>query len=194
MAVYTEIVSNELRFKILSRDNFACQYCGAKAPDVKLEVDHIYPVGKGGTSREDNLATSCVSCNCGKNDFVYKQLFEDDELKDWEKQKRKFPYGERTCYVASVFRREDGSMPILYATIDKFIKKTTHSEKDFEILKRSLEREDKNYLRRMMVAVVKRKMTEEEYIEEINKRAEIIEKRRKQNERHYLERPNWKFK
>lgn len=194
MAVYPEIVSNELRFKVLCRDNFTCQYCGRKAPDVELEVDHIYPVSKGGKAREDNLVTSCVSCNSGKKDFVYRQLFEDDELEYWGKQKRKFPYGERTCYVASIFRREDGTMPILYATIDKFIKKTVHNDRDFEVLKRRLSVEDKDYMRRMIVAVAKRKMTEEEYLKEMNKRAEIIEKDRKENDNPYSEKPNWKFK
>lgn len=194
MAVYPEIVSNELRFKVLCRDNFTCQYCGRKAPDVELEVDHIYPVSKGGKAREDNLVTSCVSCNSGKKDFVYRQLFEDDELEYWGKQKRKFPYGERTCYVASIFRREDGTMPILYATIDKFIKKTIHNDRDFEALKRRLSVEDKDYMRRMIVAVAKRKMTEEEYLQEMNKRAEIIEKDRKENGNPYSEKPNWKFK
>lgn len=71
MTVYPEIVSKELRFKVLCRDNFTCQYCGRKAPDAELEVDHIYPVSKGGKAREDNLVTSCISCNSGKKDFVY---------------------------------------------------------------------------------------------------------------------------
>ena len=194
MTVYPEIVSNELRFKVLCRDNFTCQYCGRKAPDVELEVDHIYPVSKGGKAREDNLVTSCVSCNSGKKDFVYNQLFEDDELEYWGKQKRKFPYGERTCYVASVFRREDGTMPILYSTIDKYIKKTIHNDTDFEVLKRRLSVEDKDYMRKMIIAVAKRKMTEEEYIQEINKRAKITEKHRKENRSPYTEKPNWKFK
>lgn len=194
MTVYPEIVSNELRFKVLCRDNFTCQYCGRKAPDAELEVDHIYPVSKGGKAREDNLVTSCVSCNSGKKDFVYNQLFEDDELEYWGKQKRKFPYGERTCYVASVFRREDGTMPILHSTIDKYIKKTIHNDTDFEVLKRRLSVEDKDYMRKMIIAVAKRKMTEEEYIQEINKRAKITEKHRKENRSPYTEKPNWKFK
>lgn len=194
MTAYSEIVSKELRFKVLCRDNFACQYCGRKAPDVELEVDHIYPVSKGGKAREDNLVTSCASCNSGKKDFVYNQLFEDDELEYWEKQKRKFPYGEMTCYVASVFRRKDGKMPISYSAIDKYIKKTVHNDTDFEVLKRRLSIEDKDYMRKMIIAVAKRNITEEEYIQEINERAKIFEKYRKENRSPYSEKPNWKFK
>ena len=99
-----------------------------------------------------------------------------------------------TCYVASVFRREDGKMPILYSTIDKYIKKTIHNDKDFEVLKRRLSVEDKDYMRKMIIAVAKRKMTEEEYIQEINKREKITEKHRKENRSPYTEKPNWKFK
>jgi 5-methylcytosine-specific restriction endonuclease McrA len=60
----------KLRFQILKRDNFICQYCGRKAPEVELEVDHIYPESKGGKYVEDNLITSCRDCNIGKSDFL----------------------------------------------------------------------------------------------------------------------------
>ena len=39
----------------------------------------------------------------------------------------------------------------------------------FEVLKRRLSVEDKDYMRKMIIAVAKRKMTEEEYIQEIMK-------------------------
>lgn len=55
-----------LRFKILNRDNFTCRYCGKKAHDSEIEVDHIIPRSKGGCDSEDNLITSCFSCNRGK--------------------------------------------------------------------------------------------------------------------------------
>ena len=56
-----------LRWKILIRDNFTCQYCGQKAPNVRLEVDHIKPVAEDGQYTEDNLITSCSACNRGKS-------------------------------------------------------------------------------------------------------------------------------
>ena len=59
-------LNRTLRFKILKRDNFRCQYCGRKAPNVELEVDHIVPKVKGGTNSSNNLITSCVDCNRGK--------------------------------------------------------------------------------------------------------------------------------
>ena len=57
------------RIQILVRDNYTCQYCGAKAPDVRLEVDHKVPVSKGGSSKEENLITSCWECNIGKGNM-----------------------------------------------------------------------------------------------------------------------------
>lgn len=57
-----------MRFEVFKRDSFTCQYCGAKAPDVLLEIDHIEPVARGGTNDLLNLITSCVACNAGKSD------------------------------------------------------------------------------------------------------------------------------
>jgi len=58
------------RFYILSRDKFTCQYCGRKAPDVVLEIDHVQPKSKGGKDTEDNYKTSCLDCNRGKTNTV----------------------------------------------------------------------------------------------------------------------------
>lgn len=59
-----------IRFAVLMRDKFTCQYCGASAPDVRLEVDHIFPESKGGQYTLDNLRTACRECNLGKRDIV----------------------------------------------------------------------------------------------------------------------------
>lgn len=61
-------LSTRLRFEILKRDNFICQYCGRSAPDVPLHVDHVVPVAGGGTDDPLNLITSCSECNGGKSD------------------------------------------------------------------------------------------------------------------------------
>jgi 5-methylcytosine-specific restriction endonuclease McrA len=51
-----ESISKKLRFEVFKRDSFTCQYCGQKAPDVILEIDHIKPVAKEGTSDILNFA------------------------------------------------------------------------------------------------------------------------------------------
>ena len=62
----TVLVGATLRFRVLQRDGFTCQYCGRKAPDVALQVDHVIPVASGGTAAMDNLRTACADCNTGK--------------------------------------------------------------------------------------------------------------------------------
>lgn len=59
-------VSKRLRFEILRRDNHTCQYCGEKAPDVTLHVDHVKPKTLGGNDSPENLVTACKDCNTGK--------------------------------------------------------------------------------------------------------------------------------
>lgn len=61
-----EPISKKLRFEVFKRDKFACQYCGAKAPDVVLHADHIHPVAEGGKTEILNLVAACEACNGGK--------------------------------------------------------------------------------------------------------------------------------
>jgi hypothetical protein len=59
-------VSKRIRFEVLRRDGHACRYCGGKAPDVRLTVDHVMPVALGGSDDPTNLVAACVDCNAGK--------------------------------------------------------------------------------------------------------------------------------
>lgn len=59
-------LSPKIRFEVFKRDRFTCQYCGSKAPDALLEVDHVVPVAEGGADDFLNLLTSCKTCNGGK--------------------------------------------------------------------------------------------------------------------------------
>jgi len=68
--------ATRVRFEILLRDNFTCQYCGRKPEDgIKLHVDHIKPKLRGGTSEKSNLITSCNDCNIGKNYHYFGESF-----------------------------------------------------------------------------------------------------------------------
>jgi hypothetical protein len=62
-------ISPRKRFLVFKRDNFTCQYCGKKSPDVTLEPDHIIPRMRGGTNDLENLITACYNCNRGKSDI-----------------------------------------------------------------------------------------------------------------------------
>ena len=80
-------ISKKTRFEVFKRDSFTCQYCGAKAPDAILEIDHLNPVKHGGDNDLLNLITSCFVCNRGKshrklsdNSVVEKQRVQIEEL------------------------------------------------------------------------------------------------------------------
>lgn len=60
-------LSRAVRFSVLVRDNYTCQYCGRRAPDVILHVDHRTPVSLGGGDEVGNLLAACVECNLGKS-------------------------------------------------------------------------------------------------------------------------------
>lgn len=86
-------LSKKIRFEVFKRDSFTCQYCGRKAPDVILEVDHINPVKEGGENDILNLVTSCFDCNRGKRDLrlsdasvVEKQRKQIEELGERRQQ------------------------------------------------------------------------------------------------------------
>lgn len=63
-------VTKRTRFEVLRRDEHTCQYCGAKAPDVTLQIDHVVPVSLGGNDKPENLVTACRDCNTGKSSIA----------------------------------------------------------------------------------------------------------------------------
>lgn len=54
------------RFAILKRDGFRCVYCGKRASEAQLHVDHVHPRCKGGSDDPLNLVTACSFCNLSK--------------------------------------------------------------------------------------------------------------------------------
>ena len=60
-------VTNKIRFAVYERDGNRCCRCGSP---YDLEIDHIYPISKGGKSNFANLQTLCHSCNSLKSNRV----------------------------------------------------------------------------------------------------------------------------
>ena len=79
-------------FDIFQRDGFRCQYCGKMPQDgVKLVVDHVYPVARGGKGEYHNLITACEECNLHKSDRLFPlQLV----LRFWDNLQGEFSYEE----------------------------------------------------------------------------------------------------
>ncbi len=56
---------------ILRRDNYTCQYCGAR--EGNMTVDHVIPKVLGGKDTWENLVCACVSCNNRKGNRTPEQ-------------------------------------------------------------------------------------------------------------------------
>lgn len=53
----------ELRPAVLDRDRRQCANCKRSEEEVKLDVHHIVPRGRGGSDRISNLVTLCRQCH-----------------------------------------------------------------------------------------------------------------------------------
>ena len=51
------------RFNLFLRDEFCCQYCGAKGD---LTFDHVIPRARGGVTSWENVVAACSPCNLRK--------------------------------------------------------------------------------------------------------------------------------
>lgn len=74
-------IRQEKRLAIYLRDNFTCQHCGLDLQTIKpgdgirIELDHIDPVSRGGTNEARNLVTSCSKCNLLHSDNLIQELW-----------------------------------------------------------------------------------------------------------------------
>ena len=55
--------SREQRIRIYQRDGFQCRHCHTTRG---LQIDHIWPVCRGGRTVDSNLQTLCRRCNVKK--------------------------------------------------------------------------------------------------------------------------------
>jgi len=71
-------ISPALRVRILARNGYTCQACGAGAGEphplfperkTRLTIHHRVPIEQGGTNDEDNLIALCTYCNEGKSNL-----------------------------------------------------------------------------------------------------------------------------
>ena len=58
------------RFNLFLRDEFCCQYCGAKGD---LTFDHVIPRASGGVTSWQNVVAACSPCNLRKGSKSLRQ-------------------------------------------------------------------------------------------------------------------------
>lgn len=84
-------IDRKVRLRLYERDGYICHYCdipvidsylipGQPYADNNANLDHIFPVVKGGTDKPNNLVTACARCNSDKGtmtlyEYRMKQLF-----------------------------------------------------------------------------------------------------------------------
>ena len=61
------------------RYGFRCLGCGLPEPEIKLTVDHIIPLSKGGWNSIDNIQPLCLSCNCKKKDKLVVEITDSEK-------------------------------------------------------------------------------------------------------------------
>jgi 5-methylcytosine-specific restriction endonuclease McrA len=54
------------RYNVFLRDEFRCQYCGAKLPANELTFDHVIPRSRSGQSSWENIVSACGPDNMKK--------------------------------------------------------------------------------------------------------------------------------
>lgn len=57
-------VDQKTKWRVLRRDGFICQSCGAQ--DQPLHVDHVVARANGGSNDDSNLQALCEKCNLRK--------------------------------------------------------------------------------------------------------------------------------
>jgi 5-methylcytosine-specific restriction endonuclease McrA len=72
VAKYEGVVTAKDWFQILKENQNKCVYCGRSK--VKLTMDHVIPISKGGKHEPSNVLPACLSCNIRKGSKTMKEF------------------------------------------------------------------------------------------------------------------------
>lgn len=65
----SNVTSQEIK-QLIESSNYCCQYCGSSQ---EIQIDHYFPLSKGGSHNITNLVVACKSCNLAKKDKLPKE-------------------------------------------------------------------------------------------------------------------------
>jgi len=163
-------LSVRIRFEVFKRDEFTCQYCGRKSPDVVLEVDHIHPVCDGGTDDPINLRTSCWDCNHGKAGVPLNAIITGEDPHDraillLERERQIAEYNHVLAVERE--RREDDCWELIHywqvelgeIKPETSVESISHNRLDIRWLRAALQWCPKEQIRRFMDIAMGRHMT-----------------------------------
>src|SRR6266508_2265820 len=69
LLVFDRLPKKEVKFtrhNVFERDKNTCQYCGEVFDRSELNLDHVVPRDRGGTTTWENVVCSCIGCNTRK--------------------------------------------------------------------------------------------------------------------------------
>jgi len=69
LAFFDRLPRKEVKFtrhNIFERDKHQCQYCGRILDRRELNLDHVIPRDRNGTTTWENIVCSCIECNTRK--------------------------------------------------------------------------------------------------------------------------------
>jgi len=76
LRVYEKMPLSEVKFtrrNIYEHYGHRCCYCGVKYSTSELNLDHVIPRSRGGSTNWSNIVTSCVPCNLKKGNRLPKE-------------------------------------------------------------------------------------------------------------------------
>ena len=103
-------VSKRIRYEVLRRDQYTCRFCGASAPLVLLEIDHVVPRSEGGSDAPENLQVLCEDCNAGKSATMPERWLVAETKRAARDRRRECPeddYSEMYAYMAAYAALEE---------------------------------------------------------------------------------------
>ncbi|MCC6811836.1 MAG: HNH endonuclease [Deltaproteobacteria bacterium] len=146
------------RTAVFDRDKYTCQYCGARAPEVELHVDHIIPCSFGGPSELFNLVTACQSCNLSKSNDISRN---PDHMHFLSRERRE---KLRRCQV------------VLYEANDRWPRRLSIEEQSwlsFRGMRCYRDIESRDWLTQIRLAIAAELMLSEETLDDLATSADI---------------------
>ena len=85
----SQYVSTELRRRVRESFRNCCAYCQTNEAltVTTFEVEHIWPVSRGGETIVENLCLACPACNRFKSDRTHYKLIDGTEVRLFHPQK-----------------------------------------------------------------------------------------------------------
>jgi hypothetical protein len=148
-------ITKNKRFHVFERDGFTCQYCGAKAADDELQIDHITPKSLGGTDDVENLVTACQACNSGKGKRSVRKPEHLQELLDrlGDLRKRRNALKKANAAIEEILAERERTAWVL-------IRHWADARNEWDEEKRTCSRELYNHVKAMLVEFAPEKLAD----------------------------------